>query len=52
LTGDTDHERFPVLRRAVAAYRVPVADGCDLEWVETSREGDRRIRGFSLCEHA
>ena len=41
-TTDTTDERITALRRAVAAYPAPLADGCDYEWVEGYREAARR----------
>jgi DNA-binding SARP family transcriptional activator len=41
-TAATPSDRIAALRQAVAAYRAPLADGCDYEWVEPVREAIRR----------
>jgi DNA-binding SARP family transcriptional activator len=41
-TAATPAARTAALRRAVAAYPAPLAEGCDYEWIEPHREAIRR----------
>jgi DNA-binding SARP family transcriptional activator len=40
--ADTDPARIAALRHALDAYRAPLVDGCDYEWIEPYREGARQ----------